>query len=178
MKKRKQMILKGKLRFNKAGLNFVLLLAAVACLLATAVWQLGYRINLTPSMEVGIWKVMSFSLQNGRGQVVIVEKAIIPQAGQHRGKYDLLKRVLALPGDRIEYDGEALLINGERIAKSRIFLVDQKGNPLPQINYPLIIPEGFVWLSSDNVFGYDSRYYGPVMTSAIRHRAVLLWRLK
>lgn len=105
------------------------------------------------------------------GDTVVIDKAVIPD-----NTWDLVKDVGALPGDAITRQGSAVYRNGVEIPLSTILAADSNGVELQCINYPVIVPEGHIWLSSRHARGYDSRYFGPVsVQQLVIGKARLLW---
>jgi type IV secretory pathway protease TraF len=51
---------------------------------------------------------------------------------------------------------------------------DTEGRELPRAPFPLVLKKDEVWLSSENIRGYDSRYFGPVSTDLLQ-RAISVW---
>ena len=84
--------------------------------------------------------------------------------GQCRGGYyPLLKKVVALQGDKVEIK-ECVYINGEKQKKSKLYTKDPKGNLLPRSKENNItIKKGYMFLLSDyHELSFDSRYIGAV----------------
>ena len=81
---------------------------------------------------------------------------------------DYLKRVIGLPGDRIEYKNDTLLINNK--AYEEVYLDNYKkdhkknGYESPYTeNFKVIVPEGNLFVLGDNrKHSMDSRHIGPV----------------
>jgi conjugative transfer signal peptidase TraF len=139
----------------------------------------GYRINLTGSMPVGIWKE-STVLQRGSSVAACVppnssaariasERGYISPGQCPGGFAPLLKPITALPGDTVILSDEAISINGRWIPNSRTQAIDSQGRPLPSFPrgiYPVLTGE--YWLfATDNPNSFDSRYFGPVPESSI-----------
>jgi conjugative transfer signal peptidase TraF len=139
----------------------------------------GYRVNLTASMPLGLWKK---SVANERGSYVAacilpdtqaaqmaVERGYIPR-GQCPGGYaPLLKHVAALSGDMVFLTDEAVYINGLALPNSRTQATDSQGRPLssfPRGTYRVL--PGQCWLfATTHPNSFDSRYFGPVEESSI-----------
>lgn len=89
----------------------------------------------------------------------------------------LLKEVVGLPGDVVEYVDGGYSVNGRRIANSRIQPLDL--GVKPAFYSHLVVPDGYVWLmSSYSPQSFDSRYFGPVETSHLQRivKPLLIFR--
>ena len=76
----------------------------------------------------------------------------------------LIKRVVALPGDRVELDRDHLFVNGEPIPGVHVRPLDSHGRPLPHAPWGVhrVGPRD-VWILGDaHPRSLDSRYFGPV----------------
>lgn len=100
-----------------------------------------------------------------RGDVVVFEKEGISDYGSESGR-QLIKRVIALPGERVVIsDGELTVYNQ---AHPEGFQPDKEmdyGNSIPSTpgTADLVVPEGHVFLCGDNRNNsLDSRVFGPV----------------
>lgn len=159
------------------------LLAAPAAVILFALfsWALGIYVNTTESMTTGIWITERRGLPHSfaRGDTVIIEKDQIPHLIQNTGHVRrFMKKVIALPGDIVDYDQkkERLTINGSPLPGTKIQDKDSAGRRIIcHIRYPLIVPEGYLFLGSDHPRGYDSRYFGPVSMNAAGTRVRLLY---
>lgn len=130
----------------------------------------GLYINLTGSMERGIWKESGICCaEPPRGSAVVVNGEALSLDTRLLQSKLLLKRVSALEGDSVSYSAaeKRVYINGKPLPNSEIFLKGKGGIPLPHPAYPYVVPKGYVYLSSEHVYGYDSRYFGPVPSDAI-----------
>lgn len=76
----------------------------------------------------------------------------------------VVKRVVGLPGDKIETKGEYFYINGEKYSKCKIQGVDSLGQGLTKFyNSSFVLNDGEYFIVSDyKSNSWDSRYYGPV----------------
>jgi type IV secretory pathway protease TraF len=88
----------------------------------------------------------------------------------------MLKRVVAAEGDFVSYDEweRAITVNGRYMPMTEILSRDTEGRELPRPLFPALLKKGEAWLSSENIRGYDSRYFGPVSTDLLQ-RAEPLW---
>ena len=93
---------------------------------------------------------------------------------------DLVKRVIALPGQTIYSAGGLLYVDGRRLAEPYLPRVDPLGLPVPHATraHPFRVPRGEFYMMGDNrAISCDSRYWGPIQGSSIIGRVVLLiWR--
>jgi conjugative transfer signal peptidase TraF len=170
---------------------FVVLVAAIGafviCLLVFKKMEMSqpYRINLSPSVPTGIWKMKGKNAEESgdiRGEYVVVKASAHPgyplavERGYLHDLTPMLKRVAATEGDLVSYDeGErAVTVNGEYVPMTEVLSRDTEGRLLPRASFPLILKKGEVWLSSENIRGYDSRYFGPVSADLLR-KAISIW---
>lgn len=102
-----------------------------------------------------------------RGDVVVFERPSEASSGTENEIKDLIKRVIAVEGDRIEgYDGK-VYVNGERIEEPYL----EPGTRTEQLVLQ-VIPEGKVFVMGDNrTDSEDSRIFGPIDEDAIVGRA-------
>jgi signal peptidase I len=85
---------------------------------------------------------------------------------------DLVKRVIALPGQTIYSAGNTIYVDGRRLREPYLPPHDPLG---PQIS-PFHVPPGeFYVLGDDRQDSCDSRYWGPVKASTIVGKVVLLF---
>jgi signal peptidase I len=93
---------------------------------------------------------------------------------------DLVKRVIALPGQTIYSSGNTVYVNGRPLAEPYLPRVDPLGPPVPDATrlHPYRVPAGEFYMMGDNrQVSCDSRFWGPVKGSSIVGRVVLLlWR--
>lgn len=83
----------------------------------------------------------------------------------------LVKRIIGLPGDRIEYKHNTLYINGEETKEP--FIDEETENfSLKQLGYN-IIPEGYYFVVGDNRNNsLDSRYIGLIKKKDIQGKVI------
>jgi signal peptidase I len=87
---------------------------------------------------------------------------------------DLVKRVIALPGQTIYSSGGGIYINGRLLAEPYLPRYDPLGPPIASKQHPYQVPSGEFYLLGDNrADSCDSRYWGPVKGSSIIGKVVL-----
>jgi len=92
---------------------------------------------------------------------------------------DYIKRVIGLPGDKVELRDKVIYVNNERwndpygVYKGRVAGDD----PEKTVNFgPYTVPDGFVFCMGDNRDrSYDSRYWGPVPIYDIKGKAEIIY---
>jgi signal peptidase I len=92
---------------------------------------------------------------------------------------DLVKRVIALPGQTIYSAGGSLYVDGRRLLEPYLPPHDPLGPSIPDATRqdPFHVPSGEFYVMGDNrAISCDSRYWGPVKGSTIVGKVVvLLW---
>ncbi|HUQ64335.1 MAG TPA: signal peptidase I [Acidimicrobiales bacterium] len=106
-----------------------------------------------------------------RGDIVVFKS---PPGETNATIKDLIKRVVALPGETVEARDGHVLVDGKPIDESYL----PKGVTTSQFE-PRKIPPGDIWVMGDNRSNSkDSRYFGPVSESLIVGRAFIrVWPL-
>lgn len=153
------------------------ILAVAAVLLVVIAVAGGYRINLTPSEPLGLWRIIPLHRPAAVGDLLFMcppEKAAMREAkarGYLRsgfcagGVAPLIKTVIAVAGQHVEI-GASVSVDGRTIPSSDLALRDGKGRPLTP--FPSgVIPLEHVFLHSPFPGSYDSRYFGSVPASGI-----------
>ena len=90
---------------------------------------------------------------------------------------DLVKRVIALPGQTIYSAGGILYVDGRRLREPYLPPHDPLGPPIPGATRqdPFHVPLGQFYVMGDNrAISCDSRFWGPVKGSSIIGRVVML----
>ena len=96
--------------------------------------------------------------------------------GRQRG--DLVKRVIALPGQTIYSSGNRIYVNGRKLAEPYLPHPDPLGPPIPDASkqQPYRVPPGEFYVLGDNRGdSCDSRYWGPIKGTSIVGKVVLVW---
>jgi signal peptidase I len=108
--------------------------------------------------------------------VVFTHPALDHCPGPQNG--DLVKRVVALPGQTIYSAGNSIYVDGRRLAEPYLPPHDPLGPPIPHASaqHPYRVPRNDFYVLGDNrAISCDSRYWGPVKAASIVGKVVLLW---
>ncbi|MHA6482658.1 signal peptidase I [Paenibacillus sp. strain BS8-2] len=133
--------------------------------------------SMEPTLQENEWLfVNKFSYllgEPGRGDVVVVQDPF----GEGDKDRLLVKRIVGMPGDRIEISGQKLYINGELVDES------YTDTPIHDINYgPVQIGELHYFVMGDNRHeraSLDSRMFHAVPRERIVGRAdAIVWPVK
>jgi signal peptidase I len=139
----------------------------------------------TPSMvptigvrdRILVQKVL-FSWHDVReGDIVVFSRPPLDQCSGPEGG-DLVKRVIALPGQTIYSSGNSIYINGRLLAEPYLPHDDPLGPPIPHASsqHPYRVPQGEFYMLGDNrAISCDSRYWGPIKGSSIIGKVLLVW---
>lgn len=151
-----------------------ILVGGVVVMAAIAVlgWLGGWRINLTPSEPVGLWRIVPLDRPVAVGDLVFIcpPPGAVSAFGLVRGYLrwgscpgavaPLIKTVAALSGSRIEV-GARVMIDGAALSRSELIARDGAGRPLiPWAGG--IVPASQIFVHSPFAGSYDSRYFGPI----------------
>ena len=158
-----------------SGLTGIGLLCALAL-------GLGVRVNLTPSLPIGLYiadargSLVEFCPPGSAGEVSAVrgyrELGVCPD---HHAP--LLKPIVARVGDQVAIDAQGIRVNGAALPNTQAQSLDHRRRPLQAYragNYT--VAPGTVWVASTwNDGSFDSRYFGPIRIEAVRATLVPLW---
>jgi conjugative transfer signal peptidase TraF len=155
----------------------------VAIGVAVAVFQLsgvfGLRINTSPSLPMGLYIItaeagadlVEFCPMEPFATLSIVRGYRDPGACSD-GAAPLLKPVIASAGDVVEVSARGISVNGALLPNTAPLTRDTKGRHLeawPSGRY--VVDPGTIWVASSyHPRSFDSRYFGPLSTAAIRYR--------
>jgi len=89
---------------------------------------------------------------------------------------DLVKRVIALPGQTIYSSGNSIYVNGRLLAEPYLPKPDPLGPSIASSQHPYRVPPGEFYVLGDNRSdSCDSRYWGPIKGSTIIGKVILVW---
>lgn len=148
----------------------------VGCSIATAIFG-GYRINLTPSEPLGLWRIVALDRPASTGDLVFIcppqtvammearERGYLHSGACPGGVAPLIKTVIAIAGQSVEI-GAHVTVDGRQIPFSKLAQRDGKGRPMKPFAGG-VVPDESVFLHSPFRSSYDSRYFGPLPASGI-----------
>jgi conjugative transfer signal peptidase TraF len=140
----------------------------------------GLRVNFTPSMPMGLYRLTSIPT-TGISRGMLVAACPPPDAaelGRLRGYLavgpcpgdvePLLKTVVAVEGDIVAVSSRGVAVNNCFLHNSGRLSADRMGRPLrPWSSIAYALRRGEIWLYADNVRSWDSRYWGPISTTHV-----------
>ncbi|QCJ00938.1 conjugative transfer signal peptidase TraF [Agrobacterium larrymoorei] len=137
----------------------------------------GYRLNLTPSEPLGLWRIKALQRPVSIGDLVFLcppTAAVFDEARRRGyvrrglcagGVAPLIKTVAALPGQHVDIT-DHIVIDGRSLPASTVRDRDGEGRPLtPDLGG--VVPPHHLFLHSTFASSYDSRYFGPVPDSGL-----------
>lgn len=157
-----------KMRF---AVCFALLLLIL--LLCGVVYAVGLRINTTPSIPVGVYRLTNDPLSKGAYVLFCPPPAPVFDMAKDRGYLSagfcpggyghLMKKILAAENDVVAIGEDGVHINGQLLPLSAPFLVDGAGRGLPQYEASFVLGSTELLLMSDSNRGsFDGRYFGSI----------------
>ncbi|WP_312223674.1 conjugative transfer signal peptidase TraF [Rhizobium rhizoryzae] len=145
----------------------------------------GFRINLTPSEPLGLWRIVRPDRPILVGDLIFIcppETAAMREA-RVRGYLrfglcagwvaPLIKTVVATPGQAIEI-ADDVSVDGRPLPQSLVARLD--GQRREMVHYDGgVVPPGAVFLHSEFPGSFDSRYFGPLPMDGILGLAREVW---
>lgn len=141
----------------------------------------GFRINLTPSYPLGLWRIILLDQEVRVGDLIFIcppstyafEQARV-RGYLRRGLCPgwlspLIKTVAALPGQQIQID-DAVSIDGSVLSHSQVRSTDAEGRTLDAFSGG-VVPPDHLFLHSSFAGSYDSRYFGPIPAAGLLGKA-------
>lgn len=132
--------------------------------------------NASASVPVGLYLSVSGTPQ--RGDFVLVRtperlEKLATERGYLPAGVPLVKRVAAMEGDHVCAHESTVSINGKTVARQRE--TDRAGRNLPRWSECRTLGYDEVFLLTDAPDSFDSRYFGPVNSTAMIGRLEPLW---
>lgn len=125
--------------------------------------------NLSPSLPRGLYllhrgavprrqSIVAFPVPAMAAATIAARRYLLPGAL-------LLKRIVALSGDRVSIDDRSFVVNGTLIGP--VAGHDSAGRPLTPFRFSAEVPRGFALVATTSHLSFDSRYFGPVPITAL-----------
>ena len=178
----------GKPRRRGRALAEVGVLVAVAVVLAGLLRAFAFESFWIPSgsMEPTLMvydRVLAqkafFSWHDVReGDIVVFSHPPLDQCGGPQDGGDLVKRVIALPGQTIYSAAGRIYVDGRRLAEPYLPQHDPLGPAIPDATaqHPYRVPPGEFYMLGDNrADSCDSRFWGPIKGSSMVGTVVLMY---
>ena len=166
----------------RIALGIVALSAAVLC----AARAFDLRVNWTESMPRGVYQRIEPVLERGAWVAVCLEgqaaglarvRGYVIDGSCTSGLAPIFKRLVGIPGDRIDLTTHGVAVNGAAVPDSELSAVDSRGRALEHMSEgAMILVEGRFFVMGVNPSrSWDSRYFGAVSTHQIVASARPLW---
>jgi signal peptidase I len=108
------------------------------------------------------------------GDIVVFTHPPLDYCGGPQEGGDLVKRVIALPGQTIYSSGNSIYIDGKLLAEPYLPANDPLGRPVASKQHPFVVPAGEFYMMGDNrAISCDSRYWGPIKGSTMVGKVVV-----
>ena len=152
--------------------------ALLAFVLSVAAAAGGFRINMTPSEPLGLWRVAALDRSAAVGDVVFIcppendrmrearQRGYLRSGSCPGGFAPLIKTVIATEGQRVEIRS-AMFVDGITVANSASRAEQMEKVELVSAFASGTVPAGHAVLHSGFAGSYDSRYFGPLPVSGI-----------
>jgi conjugative transfer signal peptidase TraF len=164
----------------RAVMGWLALLAATSAASAA-----GLRVNASKSVPRGFYWLTSDPPARGGYVAVCPPPAPVFDQAKARGYLgpgrcdgnfaELIKVLAAGPGDQVRIDGSGVRVGGHLWPASSRATVDAAGRAMPvAAELETTLAGSVVVMSADCELGFDSRYFGPLPSSAIQAAAIPL----
>lgn len=145
----------------------------------------GFRVNLTPSEPVGLWRIVDPDRPILVGDLIFICPPDTNEMREARARgylrfglcegrvAPLIKTVVATSGQAIEVSDD-VRVDGRPLPHSRVSRMDGQGREMTPYDGGVVAP-GAVFLHSDFPGSFDSRYFGPLPMDGILGLAQEVW---
>jgi conjugative transfer signal peptidase TraF len=141
-----------------------------------AVGLAGIRINITPSLPVGLYiatgpqSALIEFCPGGELAALAARRGYRTPGNCPDGASALLKPIVAKYGDVVDFTAKGISVNGRLVRNTAPLAVDTDRRAMQHFPFGrYTVGDEEVWVASSyNPRSFDSRYYGPVAKSAIR----------
>jgi conjugative transfer signal peptidase TraF len=157
------------MRLARFRVLLVVALVALAARAGAAVLAAGLVWNDTASVPRGLYlRRPMWPAAVGRTVILPIPVSVRRLVDERRYlplDHDLMKVVVAMPGDRVCLDGHDYRVNGRVIGAVRD--ADSRGRRLDPYRFCGEVPTGQAFLATSAPLSFDSRYFGPVPLAAL-----------
>lgn len=172
---------------------FLAILSPLAFVAIASFWlhNAGYRLNLSSSIPLGIYRVSETPIVRGDFVEYCPPNQAMFQMAKARGYLlsgfscpnfysPIFKPIAAIEGDEIIINKGGVWVNGLWLSNSKPSFKDAKGRSLIPQNIPKTnVPSGQILLvSSYSARSFDGRYFGSVPATGIRAKLLALYVFK
>jgi conjugative transfer signal peptidase TraF len=167
-------------RARAASAKRIILVCVCIMVVTFQLWgSLGLRINTSPSLPIGLYittadpasSLVEFCPVEPYAHLAII-RGYRDAGSCHDGAAPLLKPVIAKSGDVVDVFPWGIAVNGRPVPNTAPVPADTLGRslvPWPSGRY--LVEAESIWVASSFHAGsFDSRYFGPIPTKAIRDR--------
>jgi conjugative transfer signal peptidase TraF len=130
-----------------------------------------FRLNVSPSVPVGLYRLTAVPPVLERGMLVLVPVPASMQPWISRWT-PLLKPVAGVAGGVVTITDAELRVNGEPYGP---VYQEAHGKTLPYIRGQAVVQQGTVFLASHAPQSIDGRYFGVTQISDLTARALPVW---
>lgn len=158
-----------------------------ALLLGAGCSPVGLRINTTPSIPVGLYRVSRAPVAKGAYVMFCPPQTKAFAQARQRGYVGagpcpggygyLMKKILAAKADVVSFSADGVRVNGDLLAWSAPLRADPAGRALPRYRAPQrrLKPSEVLLMSEVSPTSFDARYFGPVPVAQIEAVIVPVW---
>lgn len=145
----------------------------------------GFRVNLTPSEPLGLWRIVEPDRPVLVGDLIFICPPATDEMREARARgylrfglcagrvAPLIKTVVAESGQEIEIH-DNVRVDGRPLPHSRVARTDGQGREMVHYHGGSV-PPGTVFLHSEFPGAFDSRYFGPLPIEGILGLAQEVW---
>lgn len=166
---------------NRRDFSIVAIVGAAMATTVALIVAFGVRVNLTHSQPTGLYvqsrapiargALVSVCLDDRAPAVTVaIVRHYFPSGSCPGGIAPSLKNVEAMPGDRVEFKADAVLVNGRPIARTARLAKDRLGMrlPAPGPGVQVVPPGEVLLLATHSPLSFDGRYYGFMPIGSIQ----------
>lgn len=156
------------------------LLIVLVFVLIGIMYELGFRINISGSMPIGLYLITGSQDLGNDDLVAVSLPPDLINKGLQRGYIKtkdtmLVKRLIGLPGNEIIYKDHHIEVNKIYNYDCQVSEKDGEGRSMDPVKEGTYIlgPDEY-WVLGDNNESWDSRYFGPIKRENIYSEVKLI----